>query len=120
MAQTRIEAERRGPVAIDNNLVVALSHPLRISILEILHERVASPRDIAEELGAKVGDVSYHVAKLRDLGAAELVRTEPRRGTVKHFYRATSRAWLNDEAMKLIPTPVRREMFGGVLADFWN
>ena len=91
MAETQTQQSAHGPVALDKKLVAALSHPLRIRILEVLHDKVSSPRDIAEELGAKVGDVSYHVTKLRELGAVELVRTEPRRGTLKHFYRASTR-----------------------------
>jgi DNA-binding transcriptional ArsR family regulator len=120
MAETTTQPTSHGPVALDKKLVAALSHPLRVRILEVLHDRVSSPRDIAEELGAKVGDVSYHVTKLRELGAIELVRTEPRRGTLKHFYRATTRAWVDDEAMKFVPPAVRRELFGDALRDFWT
>lgn len=105
------------PSVFDKNLVAALSHPLRIRILDVLLQRVASPREIAEDLGAKVGDVSYHVTKLRSLGAIELVRTEPRRGTLKHFYRAVTRNYIDDDHMKHIPLAVRRELFGSVLND---
>ena len=109
--------QAEAPSVFDKNLVAALSHPLRIRILDVLLQRVASPREIAEDLGAKVGDVSYHVTKLRNLGAIELVRTEPRRGTLKHFYRAVTRNYIDDEHMKHIPLAVRRELFGSVLND---
>ena len=114
---TRSEVAEEAPRAFDKNLVAALSHPLRIRILDVLHQKVASPREIAEELGAKVGDVSYHVTKLRTLGAIELVRTEPRRGTLKHFYRAATRNYIDDDAMRSMPPSVRREIYGVVLND---
>ena len=76
--------------AAHKRLAAAISHPLRLQILDVLHRREASPRDIALEIGAKVGDVAYHVIRLRDVGAIELVRTEPTRGTLKHFYRAAT------------------------------
>jgi DNA-binding transcriptional ArsR family regulator len=66
----------------------ALAHPLRARILQRLGERVASPGDLATELGAPLGVVSYHVRMLRDYDCIELVRTEPRRAALQHFYRA--------------------------------
>ena len=69
----------------------ALAHPLRARILQRLGERVASPGDLAVELGAPLGVVCYHVRMLRDYDCVELVRTEPRRGALQHFYRATAR-----------------------------
>src|SRR3954452_8694347 len=69
----------------------ALAHPLRARILQRLGERVASPGDLAVELEAPLGVVSYHVRMLRDYDCVELVRTEPRRGALQHFYRATAR-----------------------------
>ena len=93
-------------------LVKALSHPLRFRILEILNRKTASPRDLSEEIGAKLGDVAYHVGKLRELGCVELVRTEPRRGATKHFYRATTRAMLDSVQFAELPVSLRRQIFG--------
>ena len=101
---------------LDDRLVKALAHPLRQRILEVLNRRVSSPRDIAEELGAKLGDVGYHVRMLRDYGAVELVRTERRRGAVKHFYRATTRAMLDDSQWARVPLNVRRSIVSDALA----
>ncbi len=78
----------------------ALSHPIRMQILTILHKRVASPNQIAQELGEGLSQVSYHVKVLRDYECIELVRTEPRRGAVEHFYRATARSFLSDQEFR--------------------
>lgn len=80
----------------------ALSHPLRAAILQRLGQRVESPGALAEELGAPLGVVSYHVRMLRDYGMVELVRTEPRRGALQHYYRATVRQ--NDPDFDLLLT----------------
>src|SRR3954467_13553152 len=59
----------------------ALAHPLRARILQRLGERVASPGDLAAELGAPLGVVSYHVRMLRDYDCVELVDNRaPSRG----------------------------------------
>ena len=69
----------------DPRFVKALAHPLRIHILRILQDRTASPRELADELGAKLPNVSYHVRFLERLGVLELVETQPRRGALEHF-----------------------------------
>src|SRR3954453_14016112 len=56
-----------------------LAHPLRHRLLAILNERTASPKELAQEVGMPIPNVSYHVEKLRDAGAIELVSEEPRR-----------------------------------------
>ncbi len=99
----------------DPRLVKALAHPLRVQILGVLEERVASPSDLAEELGAPLGNVSYHVRTLADLGLLKLVRRRTRRGAVEHYYQARGRATVSDEAWSQVPSVVRRSMVGVAL-----
>ena len=82
--------------AVDNQLVKALSHPLRARALSILNERVASPKELSRELGFPVGNVSYHVKTLEKLGCIEQVKTAQRRGAVEHYYRGITRSFFND------------------------
>jgi DNA-binding transcriptional ArsR family regulator len=85
------------PAAIDQRLVRALSHPLRVQILEILSRRIASPNDLAAELGVELTHVAYHTRTLDRCGCLELVDTAQRRGATEHFYRATpggSLSWM--------------------------
>src|SRR6201989_2205284 len=95
----------------------ALAHPLRARILQRLGERVASPGDLALELGAPLGVVSYHVRMLRDYDCVELVRTEPRTGALQHFYRATARPTLDEDQWKTLPSSLRKELSGETLAE---
>ena len=99
----------------DPRLVKALAHPLRVQILSVLEERVASPSDLAEELGAPLGNVSYHVRTLADLGLLKLVRRRSRRGAVEHYYQARGRATVSDRAWSQVPSVVRRSMVGVAL-----
>jgi len=93
----------------------ALAHPLRAQILQRLGERVSSPGDLANELGAPLGVVSYHVRMLRDYNCVELVRTEPRRGALQHFYKATARPALEVNQWRALPSQLRGELADGAI-----
>lgn len=88
----------------------ALSHPIRVQILTILHKRVASPNMIAQEIGEGLSQVSYHVKVLKEFNCVELVKTEPRRGAVEHFYRATARSFLTDSDWESLPDSVQQSI----------
>jgi DNA-binding transcriptional ArsR family regulator len=106
---------------IDQRLVTALGHPLRQRLLILLHKRgEASPRELAELVGERLSNVSYHVRVLNQTGCVELVRTEPRRGAIEHFYRATERPMLDDRQWAKLPTSTRRALFGQSLRDLWS
>lgn len=81
-------AIRRSP---DATLGAAVAHPLRCRCLTILADRVASPAEIARELGLEVSNVGYHVSALAEAGLIEEVGQRPVRGAVEHFYRAVVR-----------------------------
>jgi DNA-binding transcriptional ArsR family regulator len=74
---------------LDPRLIKALSHSIRIRALEVLNTRIASPSELAKELGEPLGNVAYHVKILEENDAIELVRTAPVRGALEHFYRAS-------------------------------
>src|SRR5215207_1006074 len=102
---------------IEPALAKALSHPLRMRILTILGQRVASPVELATELDVPLNNLSYHVRTLLDLRCIELVRTEPRRGTLEHFYRAIERPIISADEWSTIPFNVRRAIADGVLTQ---
>lgn len=81
-------AEGRLRQVLDLKLIKALAHAMRGHILAVLSERVASPNDIAKELGMDVAYVSYHFRVLRDdYELIEQVSTSERRGFTEHYYR---------------------------------
>jgi DNA-binding transcriptional ArsR family regulator len=104
----RTRGKRKAKSAgVNMQLVKALAHELRIEILTILNERMASPNELAKELDEGLSQVSYHVKVLKDYECIELVKTEPRRGAVEHYYRATSRAFLSDRDWRELPSSVK-------------
>ena len=106
---------------LDQHLVRVLAHPLRQQLLIMLHKHgVTSPRELAERSGERLANVSYHVRVLRDAGCVELVRTEPRRGAIEHFYRASARPILDDAQWSQLPISVRRALFGQTLRELWD
>jgi DNA-binding transcriptional ArsR family regulator len=103
---------------LDERLAKALSHPLRRRILESLTAGgVASPSALAEVLSERVANVSYHVRILRDLDYVELVRTEPRRGALEHFYRARIGPGLDEEQWARLPAGFRRRTLDRTLTE---
>lgn len=82
---------------METTLAAIVAHPTRARCFVILTERVASPVEIAQEIGKDVGHVGYHVRKLQQMKLIELVDERPVRGAVEHFYRAMVRPVVTEE-----------------------
>jgi DNA-binding transcriptional ArsR family regulator len=106
---------KTSPEGITQQLAKALAHPLRVRILSSLHKGVSSPNQLSQELGEPLGNVSYHVKTLLEYDCVELVKTEPRRGAVEHFYRATERAFFSAGDWEKIPASARKGISGSIL-----
>jgi DNA-binding transcriptional ArsR family regulator len=111
------DAEAAKPDFISPQLAAAMSHPTRIQTMTILLERTASPREVAEEIGERLNNVTYHLNQLRKLGCIELVRTERVRGgrVVEHFYRATKRLYFDEAAWQALDERERVDLNGATL-----
>ena len=101
----------------DPRIIKALTHPLRIQILAALDERTASPSELADELNAPLGNVSYHVRQLAGLGLIKLVKRTPRRGAIEHHYKAVGRPQITDDAWAGTPATVKDAVVGAALGD---
>jgi DNA-binding transcriptional ArsR family regulator len=101
----------------DPRVVKALAHPLRVRILSMLDEGVLSPSEMSAQLDVPIGNVSYHVRQLLDLGLIRLVRETPRRGAVEHHYTAEARPLITDKAWREAPEIVRQAMVGAALEE---
>jgi DNA-binding transcriptional ArsR family regulator len=97
--------------------VKALAHPIRVQILEALHDRVASPNQLSRELGISLGSVSYHVQRLLGLGFIRLVKKTPRRGAIEHYYTAVARPRVTDEAWGQVPPIVKQAAVSAALGQ---
>ena len=92
----------------DARVIKAIGHPLRWQMLEALNEGAASPAQLARRFGEPVNLVAYHMGILAKAGGVELVRTQPRRGSTEHFYRATMRPFFADREWAKLPAATRR------------
>jgi DNA-binding transcriptional ArsR family regulator len=110
---------RHGGV-VDQRLAKALSHPLRARIFAILNEQVASPNEIAEMIGERLPNVSYHARVLVDLDCIELVRTAQRRGAIEHYYRAVRRPFFTDSEWRRLPRSARQAVVDTGLEVIWD
>ena len=100
---------------VEQIVAKAFAHPLRVQILIILNERVASPNLLAQELDQSLNLVAYHVRVLEKYDCIELVDTKQRRGATEHFYRATRRQFLSDAEWSRMPTVLRPGLSGAML-----
>jgi DNA-binding transcriptional ArsR family regulator len=104
------------PVDItDARLIKAYAHPLRLQILSLLDNRVASPKEIAAELETPLPNTAYHVRQLASLGLVELVRRTARGGAIEHHYTASVRPIIPDDVWADLPDIVKRAYNSGVL-----
>jgi DNA-binding transcriptional ArsR family regulator len=103
--------------AVDQRIMKALSHPLRVRMLTLLNQKVSSPSELADELGEPLGNVSYHMRFLADLKMVKLVRTEPRRGAVEHYYQALEPPQVSGDDWAQLPASLRRTLSDGVLGQ---
>ena len=71
--------------------VKALSHPLRTTILGLLHERAATVQELAVALGRPKSTVAHHVRVLSEAGLLQVVRTRRVRAIEERFYGRTAR-----------------------------
>ncbi len=71
--------------------VKALSHPLRNTILGLLHERAATVSELAVALRRPKSTVAHHVKVLREAGLVRVVRTRRVRAIDERFYGRTAR-----------------------------
>lgn len=112
MPKTKTKKQKDG---VEQLVAKAFAHPLRVQILIILNERVASPNLLAQELDQSLNLVAYHVRVLEKYDCIELVDTKQRRGATEHFYRATRRQFLSDQEWSRLPEALRPGVASAIL-----
>lgn len=101
---------------IDPTVAKALSHPFRSHILMTLGDGIASPKEIADELGIDPRDLDYHIKVLLEIGMIRLVRTEKRRGAREHFYEIMALPFnFDDREWSEMPEPIQASFSASLL-----
>ena len=110
------------PALVDPRLVKALDHVLRQHILLAAVQGEVSPNELSKALDGGLSQISYHVKVLRDdcEGMIEETRTEPRRGAVEHYYRASAKTLLPAKAWRRLRKGLRAVVGAGMASDLFN
>jgi hypothetical protein len=110
------------PVLVDRRLLKALDHVLRQHILLAAVHGTVSPSELSKLLGEELSQVSYHVKVLhQDCDEMiELVGTEPRRGAVEHYYRASAKTLLPAKTWRRLKGGLRAVVGAGQASDLFN
>ena len=77
--------------------VRALSHPLRLRLLEMFAERPRTTMQAAEELGEAPTRLYHHVAALERAGLIRVRETRRKRGTTEKYFEAVAHRYLGGE-----------------------
>jgi DNA-binding transcriptional ArsR family regulator len=119
---SRAESGAHLPALVDPRLVKALDHVLRQHILLAAVQGEVSPNELSKALGEGLSQVSYHVKVLRDDcdGMIEKTRTEPRRGAVEHYYRASAKTLFPAKVWRRLRKGLRTVVGAGQASDLFN
>lgn len=105
---------------VDPRLVKALSHPLRVQILDVLSERIASPNWLSDRLEATLSHVAYHTRTLNQCGCLSLVDTAQKRGATEHFYKAAPGSYVSSRVWRRVPQAILGGVSGATLQSFMD
>jgi DNA-binding transcriptional ArsR family regulator len=86
--------------------VKAISHPLRTTILSLLHERAATVTELAGAVERPKSTVAHHVKVLTESGLVQVVRTRRVRAIEERFYGRTARMFF----VAAEPTPAGEDL----------
>ena len=75
----------------------ALSHPLRLRLLQLFAERPRTTMQAAEELGETPTKLYHHVAALEKAGLVRVCETRRKRGTTEKYFEAVAHRFLSGE-----------------------
>lgn len=103
---------------VDQQMVRALAHPLRVEILRQLESGPSGPKRLADRMGDQLSHVAYHTRVLHDCGCIELIETIPARGAFEHIYRLKPHGAIGSGTWKNLPPALRTHYAGSALAAF--
>lgn len=116
----RVRPKRPSKSLVNCAQMKALSNEDRVKVFAVLCERIASPKEISEELDEPLGQVSYHVLVLRDCRLIVLDHKVPRRGAVEHFYRAAVPTLIPPSAWDNLSPTMRKTISLCILQEFFE
>ena len=98
--------------------VRALSHPLRLRLLELFVERPRTTMQAAEAMGEAPTRLYHHVAALERAGLVRLRETRPNRGTTEKYFEAVRPSNLEGGEALLADKSGRRDLTAAAILLF--
>lgn len=95
----------------------ALSHPLRLRLLEVFGEHPRTTKQAAEALGEPPTKLYHHVAALERAGLVRLRETRQNRGTTEKYFEVTQNQLLAKTDEELLQDEEAQAAMGFVLFD---
>jgi DNA-binding transcriptional ArsR family regulator len=95
----------------------ALSHPLRLRLLELFAECPRTTKQAAEALGESPTKLYHHVAALERAGLVRLRETRQNRGTTEKYFETTQSRFLAKTDAALLQDEEAQAVMGFVLFD---
>ncbi|MFZ5942775.1 MAG: ArsR/SmtB family transcription factor [Bacillota bacterium] len=80
----------------DLEKIKAIADPLRVKVLEILIQRQATVKQVADSLGQSSAKMHYHVKELEKQKLIRLVETMEKGGILEKYYRAVAKSYKLD------------------------
>jgi DNA-binding transcriptional ArsR family regulator len=95
----------------------ALGHPMRHRMVNVLRQRPATLRQLADVLGMSKGTIGYHVRVLREAGLVQLAETRQVRGGTEQYFALVSRSFKVHEDAVVGPEFLINAALGEMLPD---
>jgi DNA-binding transcriptional ArsR family regulator len=114
MPKKKIEMTSR-PAGLEQ--MRALSHPLRLRLLELFGEHPRTTKQAAEALGEPTTKLYHHVAALERAGLVRLRETRQNRGTTEKYFEVTQSQLLAKTDEELLQNEEAQAAMGFVLFD---
>lgn len=114
---TKKKAARRktGLGKVDDGLLFALRHPLRLRMLVSLNEEGdGSPSELAKRLESTTEHCSHHIKVLEEYGYVEFLRKEFVSTGAKSIYRAIRKVEFPQEVWERLPPAVQNQVVTGL------
>src|SRR4051794_4510421 len=100
---------------VDDGLLFALRHPLRLRMLVSLNEEGdGSPSELAKRLESTTEHCSHHIKVLEEYGYVEFLRKEFVSTGAKSIYRAIRKVEFPQEVWERLPPAVQNQVVTGL------
>jgi DNA-binding transcriptional ArsR family regulator len=114
-AKKKAGKRKTGLGKVDDGLLFALRHPLRLRMLVSLNEEGdGSPSDLAKRLESTTEHCSHHIKVLEEYGYVEFVRKELVSTGAKSIYRAIRKVEFPQEIWEQLPPAVQNQVVTGL------